>query len=139
MTEYIRISRLENRQILDSTTHPYIKIAYYSSDSVRFAEIVGNLQQSSNIYISGELLVRQKQRSYQMYKIHRSPSAFYWHDPPSCSLRCRAWLVVYTEDEWQDFYGEQGPTVEHPKIVFIFRISASTTIPPSLGEASLVR
>ena len=41
-------------------------IAYYPSDSARFAELGRNLQQSSHLFVSGELLIRDKQRLYQI-------------------------------------------------------------------------
>jgi len=42
-------------QEYDSGKKEFNIIAYYPSDSARFAEIGRNLQQSSNLYISGEL------------------------------------------------------------------------------------
>jgi len=42
-------------------------IAYYPSDSARFVEIGRSLQLSSNLYLSGELLIREKQRSCHNY------------------------------------------------------------------------
>jgi hypothetical protein len=50
-------------QEYDQGKREFNAIAYYPADSARFAEIGRTLQLGSNLYISGELLIREKQRS----------------------------------------------------------------------------